>query len=677
MHQPFTTKQIAIMDPIVMDNTRKYARKVVINGVTKCKNVDLLEKKEIYVVNHETDTTAWRAVLIDSYCQSGKTKRCFEVLHDKIMKEIGNTLVLFVTQANSLASVNQTISRATTNPLIQEIIPPENIYRSGLVPSDGILDENYMVVDFYNSRSLANMTEFVRETNGHFNTIVIVIDECDSGSVKGVKERLSFVRKIEKSAPDSIIKVIFVTATICNLSKSILQVANADLVKFSSGVINAIVNDPVVEHQFAKPHETYVGASWFRETPDVWTRLLFPRKDGEMTKDDYKDVKETRVMEAVKALPKAAKELTLIVTSTRTCDHSSLAQRLYRCGYNVTVEMNGANSKNYRVNYVDNSGKIATWAIPFSQIDSKADNGDLETFHDCNKKVVKSGITQKEDYTMSHVLQAALFMMTREEARIKENISSVEYNKLEVISNAIQNLDKSLRKPDDYPEKPRVALIAGLLASRGITVQNPFIDFTCTSFCFTDTRDVIQRGALNMQRFGRACGSLMDAFARPGRKPVLIATEGIMRDALANEEALREKAESIENGTLIALKELVTKAEWDRILKATKENIKDTKKKADTNEELVDGVSPTALLHYFKSKNLLIGKMIRFLYKINRQVTFAEFKEGIEYTKSDGQFINNINTGRGPQCLYGKLWTYNNNNIELTENMRNIINNIH
>jgi len=659
-----------------MENTQKYARKVIIHAVSKCKNLETLQKK-IYVTDNKADNTAWRAVLVDSFCQAGKTNKCFEVLHDKIQKEAGNVLVLFITQANCLASVNQTISRATSNPLINRIIPSVNIFRSGSISTDGILEANYMLVDFYNSRSLANMVEFVRETHDVFSTIIIVIDECDAGSVKGVKERLSFIQTIEKSAPYSIVKVIFVTATICNLSKCILQVANASMVKFSRGVVYEIINNPVVEHQFAMPHETYVGPTWFKDTPDVWTRLVFPRKTTGMTKKEINDLKETRVMEAVKGLPTTAKELTLIVTSTRTTDHSSLAQRLCLSGYNVTVEMNGTYNKNFKVNYIDKSGRISTWAIPFSQIDTKADHGDLKTFRNSEKKIVHSGISQKEDYSMSHVLQAALFMVTSEEIRIKENTSSEEYNKLDAISNAIQNFDKPFRRPDDYPENPRVALIAGFLASRGITIQNPFIDFTCTSFCFTDTHDAIQRGALNMQRFGRACGSLMDVFARPGRKPVLIATEGIVRDAIANEMALKEKSESIENGSKIALKELVTKDEWDRILKATNDDIKDTHKrnKVDTNE-LIEGVSPTALAHYFKSKKLLIGKMIRYLYNANKPVSFEEFKHGVEYTKSNGQFMNNINNGRGQQCLYGKLWNYTNGQLALTTNVRNIINNI-
>lgn len=668
------------MDTNTFANTQKYAKNSVLKCVENPANSDDVTIKEIYVVEKEHDMSLWRAVLVDSFCQAGKTKKCFEILHEKITKQNGeNTLVLFVTQANSLASATQTIQRAKASSIMNTIIPSTNIYKSNKIPSDELLDSNYMIVDFWNSRNMGNMLDFVREHKYHFASIIIVIDECEQGHVKGLKERLGFVRNIEKSAPNSIVKVIFVTATVPNLSKSILQITKANELKFKTGVVSEIVNKPVVEHQFAQPHSTYVGASWFKNTPDVWRRLLFPKKTSDMTKDDYITIKEKTVMEQVKALPKSSKELTMFVTSTRTCDHSSLAERLYRSDYNVTVEMNGTNSKNFKVNYVDKFGDISTWNIPYSQIDSKADKGDLETFRNSEKKLVYTGICQKDDYTMSHILQASLFMMTDSEKRIKDNIVPDEFNKLDAISNTIMNLDKSLRRPNDYPEKPRVALIAGHLAGRGITFQNPHIDFTCTSFCFTDTRDSIQRGATNTQRFGRACGMLSDVFARIDRKPILIATEGIMKDALANEAALQEKAEEIQNGTLFSLKDMVTKDEWDKLLKKTNEELKTSsceKKKVKIlaeGEELIDGVSPTALKHYFKSKNLLVSKMIRYLYGMDKPITFQKFKDGIGYTKSDKQFVNNIQNGRGNNSTYGKLWVAENNFIQINDNIRKFI----
>lgn len=668
------------MDASIIANTRKYAKPNMLKRIMNPINVDKLKMVPIYALDTiNDDTSSWRAVLVDSFCQAGKTKKCFEILNTKMKSETGNTLVLYVTQANSKASVTQTIQRAKESTIINEVIPPTNIYKSTEAPDDGLTPDNYMIVDFWHSKNMANMIEVVRENIDILSTIIIVVDECEQGHTKGLKERLSFIRKIEKNAPDCVVKVIFITATVPNLSKSILCIAKDNLVKFKTGVVFEIVNNQVVEHQFAEPHESYVGASWFKETPGVWNRLVMPKKTAEMTKDDHFNLKMQRIMKLVKALPNDAKELTLFVTSTRTCDHASLRDRLMKCGYNVTVEMNGTNNKNFKIGYINSSGEYSTWTLPFSQIDSKADRGDLETYMGSKKKWINSGIHGKDDYTMAHILQSALFMATDAEERIKKHSKVYDLKKLEAINNAIMNLDSSHRRPADFPECPRVALIAGHLAGRGVTFQNPDIDFTCTSFCFTDSLNVAQRGATNTQRFGRACGMLMDVFARQDRTPILIATEGIMKDAIANEAALREKADQITNGSLISLKDMISEAEWKMIEKQT-EKVMDTVTKEKTrtkveNEHFIDGVSLSDLKRWLNDKTL-VGKMIRFLYKQQGMVTFAQFKEGVRYNNSDDAFESNLKNGMSVKSSYGKLWRYTNGTIELNVNIRHALNTI-
>jgi hypothetical protein len=225
------------------------------------------------------------------------------------------------------------------------------------------------------------------------------------------------------------------------------------------------------------------------------------------------------------------------------------------------------------VHYDDGGGggESKVWELPYSLIETLADIGNLETFRNSERKVVKSGITHRSHVTLPHMLQAALFMATGAEDRIKANTSPGEFIKLEALSTALSNtINKSRRRPEGYPEEQvQVAMIAGHLAGRGITIQNPFIDFTCTSFVFVDTKDKSQRGATNAQRFGRACGMMKEIFTMAGRAPVLIATEAIMKDALANEEALSDKAKKLETGQLISIKDLVPKADWDKIVKKT------------------------------------------------------------------------------------------------------------
>lgn len=524
------------------------------------------------------------AILVDAPTQAGKTWKCFTILTQKL-KEIANkssnsnTLILFVTQANCIASANQIIQRAKSNEELVSVIPGNNINRSSGL-SNVLTNGNYMIVDYWNSRKTSMMTKFVMKTKLHWDHIYIIMDECEQGGLKGVKDRLDFIKRIEDSVTKPIINIIFITATIANLSKTILQIANADLTKYNSGVIYNFVNKPIVEHYFAKPHKNYVGAKWFKDAKDndgnyIWRRLNFEKYESKIEQEEHK---KDRIYKMLNDLPNKSKELCLIVTSTRTCEHRSVANNLFDVGFNVTVELNGQNNKNYMVKYINTEGNVCRWEIPYTLIELKAEKGNLEKFYDMNKNLVNSGITQKEDITMCHILQAALFMATDHDARIKENISVEEYNKLDAISVAICNLDKSNRRPYDYPRNPRVALVAGHIAGRGITIQNPYLDFICTSFCFTDSKDNIQRGASNAQRFGRACGMLFDVYMRKDIKPILIATEAIMYDAIANELAVMEKGDKITDGTLISLKDLVTKSKWDAIVKRAKNKFEKSKK---------------------------------------------------------------------------------------------------
>ena len=330
------------------------------------------------------------------------------------------------------------------------------------------------------------------------------------------------------------------------------------------------------------------------------------------------------------------------------------------------------------MSYVNESGEIKKWDIPFKQLEQKAEKGDLEEFYNSRGKKTKSFITQKEDISLSLMLQSSLFMFTEADDRIKNNISKEEYNKLYAISSAINHLDKSFRRPSDYPENPRVSLVAGHIAGRGITVQNPFIDFVCTSFCFTDTKDTAQRGATNTQRFGRACGMLNGVYNRKNNLPIVIATEGVMRDSVANEVALQEMAAHIEDGELVSLKDLITEEEWVNVMKRTKKDLKEVvmpKGYIEDTSEKIDGVSLSALRRYIKS-NLLVGRMINFLYSQNNKISFDAFKQGILYCENNEKFMNNIDGGRGKNCQYGKLWSFENNEIQINPQIKKYINTI-
>ena len=633
-----------------------------------------------------------RAVLIDAPTQAGKTSKCFGVIGEKMdhtMKH-GRILCLYITQANSCSGAAQVKQRASTDATFGDFA----IY---LADSTSDRAGNHMVIGYWNSRNTAKMLKIVaRNTWDH---IIIVHDECDSGNLRGVKDRLCFVRAVERKAArhsKSDLLVLFVTATIGNLSKSICRIAGDDVKKFSTGLVNDIVNARVVEHQYAEPARHYVGASWFVEekNADVWKKLDFgpppgrktgkqngknknkdENKDENKEKEEYARKKENIVLKNIACLSYDAKELTLVVTSTRTADHARMAYQLTRCGYNVIVEVNNATGRQYKVHFLSNENTINTWNIPFNAVYTAADKGCFEDI----------GI-ERDDVSMPHILQAALFMNTRaDHHRIRKNIEHGEYVKLAAIH-------RVMRRPADFPTEPRVALVAGHIAGRGITFQNPDIDFTCTSFCFADTHDATSRGATNTQRFGRACGMLEHVFERPGRRPVLIATRAIVDAAVANEEMVVQKAREIPNGTRICLKDLITEKEWrhifTRVKKTHRDNDNEEKKKKqddvslvplpllppplqireekeERENERVDGVDIAKFRGWRTgsgNRDRIVAKMVRYLYasENDRPVTFEEFKAGIGYTGSDAQFLSNLCNGCGVSTSNGKLWIHKN-----------------
>jgi len=149
-------------------------------------------------------------------------------------------------------------------------------------------------------------------------------------------------------------------------------------------------------------------------------------------------------------------------------------------------------------------------------------------------------------------------------------------------------------------------MIAGHLAGRGVTIQNPFIHFACTSFCFAGKRDVAQRGAQNSQKFGRACGMLSEIFVNKKHTPVLIATQDVVLDAHANEIALRQVSEEKE----VCLKDLISRADWMRAMKASRESMKGEKQKPVSDDE--DTPERLArVLNAFQKGNTIVYRIIQ------------------------------------------------------------------
>jgi hypothetical protein len=106
-------------------------------------------------------------------------------------------------------------------------------------------------------------------------------------------------------------------------------------------------------------------------------------------------------------------------------------------------------------------------------------------------------------------------------------------------------------------------------------------------------------------------------------------------------------------------------------------NINMEESDSDTEYEIdepnkIDGVEINKLKRRINGKTL-VGRMIKCLYENENIMTMEEFKEKIKYEKTNKEFINNIDNGRGIKTLYGKLWNYKNNTIDLNRKIREFI----
>jgi hypothetical protein len=71
---------------------------------------------------------------------------------------------------------------------------------------------------------------------------------------------------------------------------------------------------------------------------------------------------------------------------------------------------------------------------------------------------------------------------------------------------------------------------------------------------------------------------------------------------------------------------------------------------------LESGIKIENLNKWFNDGDLLVGKMLRFLYNEKSKITVEAFKEGIDYDGTLEKFKNNIKNGSGVDCAQGKLW---------------------
>lgn len=604
--------------------------------------------------------SAWKAALIDAPTQAGKTKKCLEFINNKLADYVDSypTLTVFITQANSTYSVEQLQQRVS---VLENV---DNIYTSQNTPNTiDNMNQNHMLIDYWNSRNTKRIIKFANNTKDVWKNVIVIIDEADQGNLDGVRNRISFLSELDDICKVDI-KPVFITATVPNFSKQIYQISkenNNDISK--NRILYTLIHSKHIEHFYASPGENYIGASWYERTDSVWRPLVFPRrlkKDEEQNKMTKEEERNEIILKELNGLPDKNKRLTLFAVSNLIEYHNCIAPRILQSGYNVAIKMNNSNGKNYIIIYnstVTNTYK--EWCLPYKELDIKLSRSPLSP-----------AITCRYDYTMAHVLNSTLF------ANCDDDI--YKYHIFDY-------------KPDDFPkpEDVRACLITGNMASRGITFQNPSIGFVCTSYCLTDLKDSSTRGASSTQRFGRACGMLMDNYNTV--KPILIASENILKSAIANELALRECSRH----RYVCLKDMIPAMEWKSLCANVKQHIYNRKQHIRIRDsyrggggggdidndpidtiDIIDGVSTARLCNWLSSSNkMLVARMVQYLYTQEEVISFDMFMQGIDYEGSDKDFRSNVDSGRSVRCNYGKLWCVRRDTVILNPNIRYYIKN--
>jgi hypothetical protein len=569
---------------VVLKNNIAYARPEVNMAVEQ--HLDDVEHGRPVTTNIVEETIyvakqrpASFVALVKSFTQGGKTGKVFDVISAKLSSENKKHCVIAITQANGTVNSHQFASRAKKHVGFQRVVKPEYVFNG--CPSSGTnrSGESVMLVNFWNKMKVDPVEKYVQENGGCYDEITIVIDECDQGGVVGVWTRLEFVNRIEEACVHKPINVIFVTATVTNLSKSIRIIASdPESFDTSTGIVHSIVHsivhDIIVEQYFATPPETYVKLSDFLQN---YTKIQYPKKVRTMTTEDYVLVKEDAVFEYIKDLPDSTKDLALVVMSTQKTRHRRIAESLIRkCGFNVVVILNSQHAKNYKVIFInDGTHEEVRFNIPYAKILAEADkgeNGKLHKYINSRNRTVTSNILSSCDITLSDILLSMLWMGTEHQDTRVDEYASAE--KKHVLNAIFQQFGRE--RPGGYPEKPRIALVTGSLASRGNTFQDPSTDFVCSAFVYTGIADTNQCGAQSTQRMGRACGALGEVFTRRGQMPVLLADEYITKFALANEYQMTDasNAPPMTDGARIRLKNMVTEEEWNAYLLTARNKVR-------------------------------------------------------------------------------------------------------
>ena len=537
------------------------------------------------------------ASIITGNCQSRKTKTTIDELVSLFKADVGSedsALLLVITQSNSSQNAYQMHGRMESHVELSQIFPTflgmdRNIRKSALQPPTSKAARCAMV-RYFHKANIAAMMDVA--TSRHWDHLYLVVDEADMGNDEGVLKRLSAIHSLDCALATSdvfatvasgmfvdaarpALRVIFVTATPINLSKTFHDIGTKHLNTFPEGslVRNILEKGIAVDHTWVTPHESYVSLEWFKEQ-DLVHIIADPVKPKvsksadhvgqdptEPEEPDLISLRTDAAFDVMRTLSKERQRLMMVSISSKRDDHTQLAERLIHEDISdLVVCLNSQNGKNYMVHTHHNA-----WAIPNKQLADAADRGAFRLYMNDMGQMHDTGIESCHDIPLSHILLCA----TTRPCDLPALLSSIEdpttRYQIRTLSQWFMTNKSNGSNANRNPHMPtkglmRVALVGGNLLNRGITIQDARVGFVCTSFVFMDGPTRADGGASHTQKVGRALGNLLPVFQE--FKPLLLISAGMYESALANERltrrhGMRTHGTSIQIGDYIPHEEFV------------------------------------------------------------------------------------------------------------------------
>lgn len=510
--------------------------------------------------------------IVTGPCQSRKTWTTLNLVN-KLTSE--DTNCFFITQANNTAIVNQVITRCQSDAGMKSSYASFEFISKHKYDASQVPKAPSIFAGYWHERTRHNVIDIL--TTKSFPHIIIVIDEVEQGGLQGVYERLQFLCEVLDKVVN--VSIILITATIANLSACISKLVERGVDDNLN--MQYLLTSSWQVHQ-VNIHEDYVGLQWYIENDLVRTVSL--------SKDHQERIPEA--INIIRDTTAAQRRLALICISARQEDHTNISHQLLNHElFNVSLELNSADSKSFRVHYYSEQHReIRVWNLPIARITNQMKAGGLMA------------------PPLPFILQAALFLGTALHDTIK---SKVEETSDWMI---LQAVSKLVSRPIDWPSEPYVAVVAGHMASRGMTLSSAQAYFMYRMYFYIDSPSSTQRGAPNTQRIGRSYGNIMKLNAEI--RPIIIATQSCIRDALANEILSSDVHDDV-----VDLQELVSPESWESAVQRASGKLGIEKRKAKNKTKCID--SP---LHTLKPIKTSITLPSNFVVATDySEMSFTEF----------------------------------------------------